>query len=108
MKNPFYTPHELNTSREAPKRAELGDKKYKEMISRDKARSQDLPFQFSAPKKTSQPRRDKYRICDGCENLIPVHKNTAGIICVECKKYNSVNDNNKLTLDQVNALLEEK
>ena len=90
------TPHENSPNREAPNKHIRGSKKYKEMIDRGSKQDdlKNLPFKLGKPAKTSQARRDIYHVCDYCDIISMVNKNTAGRVCTGCRQYSSVNESN--------------
>lgn len=88
--------YENSDSRVAPNRHAKGDKKYKEIISRDNNGSggKNLPFTFIKPPRRWQPKRDIFHVCDSCFSVSLVSKNTAGKTCSGCKKWASVHSDN--------------
>lgn len=75
----------------------MGDKRYKEMIDRDSKRADtwsNLPFTFSKPAKRTQAIRDILFSCPSCERVTGVSKYTVGIVCVQCKTYTTISEEN--------------
>jgi len=88
-----HTSRENSPNREAANAHRMGKKKYKEMI--DKSSKQldkygNLPFTFSKPPKKTQKRRDVYYQCTNCTEITSVNKNTRGIVCPKCHKFQSI------------------
>jgi len=89
--------------REAPNKQTRGTKKYKEWIDRESRQLDkfgNLPFTFGKPAKKTQARRDVLFQC-GCGLITAVSKNTCGIECGKCKKYQSITAANILTEEQL-------
>jgi hypothetical protein len=96
------TSHENSDTRQAPNRHIKGDKKYKEMISRDNNGSggRNLPFNFIKPPRAYQARRDIFHVCDFCFYVSCVNKNTSGKVCSGCSKYTRVNTDNSFSCEE--------
>jgi hypothetical protein len=96
--------YENSDSRVAANRHAKGDRKYKEVISRDNNGSsgKNLPFSFIKPPKRWQPKRDVFHVCDLCFGVNLVNKNTAGKVCSCCGKFTKVHQDN--TFDSEESL----
>ena len=87
--------YENSTNRVAPNRHAKGEKKYKEVISRDNnGQGSNLPFTFIKPPSRWQPKRDIFHVCDFCFSTKLVNKNTVGTVCGGCKKFSKVHSDN--------------
>ena len=94
------TTHSDSKNREAPNKQTRGSKKYKDWIAKDTKRIDkhgNMPFTFIKPPKKTQARRDVMAVCDNCHHVSLVNMYTAGVVCSSCKKYTSVNEDNKFT-----------
>lgn len=88
-----FSSREDSPNREAPNSHSRGSKKYKEMVhkkTKELDKYRNLPFQFSKPPKRTQRRRDVYFQCANCDEVHAVNKYTKGIVCGNCKSYQSV------------------
>jgi hypothetical protein len=99
--NNIGTPAENSPHREAPNRHEKGNRKYQEKISRDMKSSNDLPFTFSKPNKsTPKGKEDIIHICDNCHFISLVSKIRVGQSCKSCRTYTSVNSENTFETEE--------
>lgn len=67
-----------------------GLRKHNEKIHRESKiadKYKNLPFSFSAPKKSPAPR---LVACDNCGYTAVANKNTVGMICPQCKEFSKV------------------
>jgi hypothetical protein len=100
--------YENSNARVAPNRHAKGDKKYKEVISKDNngQGGKNLPFTFIKPPKSWQPKRDIFYVCDFCFEVRMVNKNTVGRVCSGCQKFSKVHTDNSFSdVDSLNSYL---
>lgn len=95
-----YTAAEKSPNREAANKHARGSRKYREWVHKQSKQLDDhanLPFTIGKPAKTTRARRDVYFLCEACGSVKAVSKYTAGVVCPKCKKFGSVNSDNRFT-----------
>lgn len=104
-----YTPSENSPNREAPNRAAIGGRRYKEMIDKSTKgidKYSNLPFKFIKPPKGTQRTRDCYYECE-CGVMFAVSKVTCGVICGSCNKYQSFSEDRLYIKEESEVLVDE-